>query len=417
MKSKLIGVFGFVIVIAWFIGCSISKVGHLYPQVIIVGDEALSAKQVLSTEPLFGYRKASTELFTIFTKKENNVGIPVDVFVESAKFTPWLKDAMIKLGKDPSKATFDDWFMASKSIKGWAKSAAAKPVLPLECINVVSQALCVDPTLIAYLPNTEVFKSDKPSTYVTQVSGKKVQWVEIDPKVFTAFANSYTSLSNAGDLPLSQAQQIFKYANSTMSRYPLLEKATKFEAGHVTFGVPNVYSSKEMNLIIPESISSAVNIYWVEFAISFRDISVTNIEKLIFGVTAPQEILAWELIPLRFDKEMSVTCITNSPEIKFKAGDKAIELGKVFEQTVVYKSLTAIIFAEGLQENEFSWSMVDEAVQPGAKRFIALLKVPKGKKSSTIQLQASAKTKPSYFGICQGDIISTDPKLVEITFK
>lgn len=381
---------------------------------IVVRDEELSADQILSIEPLIGYRKISPELLTV-APAGAKIGIPVDVFVESAKATPFVKGAILKAGIDPSKATLDEWYMASK-VADWriSREYLWEP-MNIKVHSKAYEDVIIDPIFVASLPETEIFKSPKPLTYVTQVGDKKVEWLEVDSEAFTTFANSYTLLSSVAHLSPSQAQKGFTDASAYMASLPFLAMAAEFKAGEVTFGTPLVYSSKEKKLVIPESIASKNDVYWIEFAVSFRDIDVSNIEKLTFGVTAPAGILALELIPLRFDREMSVTRVVSSPELKMKLGDKAVELGKVYEQQVVYKSLKPIIVADGLQENKFSWSMTDEAVQPGAKRFVALLKVPKGKESLTVLLQASAKTNPTWYA--QGNIISTEPKLLDTRLK
>jgi len=58
---------------------------------------------------------------------------------------------------------------------------------------------------------------------------------------------------------------------------------------------------------------------------------------------------------------------------------------------------------------------LEESVQPGSKKFIVLLQVPKNKKQITIQMQASGKTKSFLF--VQGNLVSTAPKLFDIVLK
>jgi len=411
-KIKLKGLIGLGLVLLVLFQFFVAH--PVYAQ-IVVGDEELSVGQILSIEPLIGYRKLSPELFTV-APREAKIGIPVDVFVASAMATPLVKDAILKAGTDPSKATLDEWYMASK-VADWRISQAHlwEPTTIKVYSTGYYEDVIIDPAFVASLPQTEIFKSAKPLTYVTQVGGKEVEWLEVDSEVFTIFANSYTLLSSIAHLSPSQAQKAFTEASAYMAPFPFLAAAAEFKGGEVTFGTPIAFSSREKELVIPESITSKNDVYWIEFAVSFRDIDVSNIEKLMFRVTAPSANLALELIPLRFDKEMSVTRVVSSPELKIKFGDKAVELGKVYEQQVVYKSLKPIIVANGLQESKFSWSMTDQAVQPGAKRFVALLTVPIGKESLIVQLQASATTKSTW--VAQGEIISTKPKLVDISLK
>ena len=126
-------------------------------------------------------------------------------------------------------------------------------------------------------------------------------------------------------------------------------------------------------------------------------------------------MLALELIPLRFDKEMNITRIASSQEIKIKHGENAVELGEFYKQQIVYKILKPTIMAHGLQENNFSWAMVDDAIHQGANRFIAILLVPKKEKSLTVNFHASTRTKSTW--LAQGNIISTTPQPVKIDLK
>jgi len=222
-------------------------------------------------------------------------------------------------------------------------------------------------------------------------------------------------LSSTAFLRPSEAQQNFVYAAASMSSLPRLKNAAQFIAGRVTFGKPTLHTSAERKLLIPDSITAASDVYWIEFAVSFRDLNTRNIERLAFGVTAPSGTVALELVPLRYDREMSTSQITSSPEIKLRVGEKAVELGKIFEQQVVFRTLRPIIVADGLQEHEFSWSLMEEAIQPGAKRFVAILAVPKGSQSLTVLFQATAITKPGFFA--QGNVIATEPVLAEIRLR
>lgn len=376
---------------------------------IVIGDEELSAAHVLSTEPLFGFRKVSGEVFKVTGAAKEKVGIPVNVFVESAKAMPRIKDKVIKAGKDPSSATLDDWYRASESVP----LTTAKMVKPMGMKVRLSaeRQITVDPHLIVSLPKTEVFKSGRPESYVIDADREKVELIKADPEAYQTFANCYTVLAKAAKLSPPKARQSFNYVSANMDSHPHLKEAAMFHGGEVTFGKPTVFSSEEKRLDLPESIIANADVYWIEFAVSFRDVEICNIEKLIFTVSADEGISALQLIPLRFDKEISKTITTSSPELK----TRYVAVGKVYGQEVVYKSLKPIIIADGLQESDFSWTLMDEAVQPGAKRFIAVLQVPKGKKLLMLNIQAGAKTKPGW--VAQGNIISTKAKLVNIKLK
>lgn len=378
---------------------------------IVIEDKDLSRGQIYQTEPLTGYRKISDDFFITVRTKKKKLGISADVFSMSAMATPWIRNEIVKTKKDLSTASLEDLFTAANSVGALKKISSERP-MTMEVELTPHRYGPIDPKLIASLPATEVFESDRPMTYPGSLEGKEMKWMKVNEKAFSAFAQAYSSLAKMKDQPLDKGGHIFLSASGAMAPYPFLSKAAEFNSGQVSFGKPIVSTSEETGLNIPRSITSKFDVYVMKFAVSFRDIDYENIEKLVFSVLGPNGISALELIPLRFDEEMSVRCIVSSPELKIKYGNKAIELGKVYEKEIIYKVLKPKIIANGLQENEFSWSMMEGSIQPGAKRFISILEVPKGREWLTLQFQASARAKSGW--IAQGDTISTKPVLIDI---
>jgi hypothetical protein len=172
---------------------------------------------------------------------------------------------------------------------------------------------------------------------------------------------------------------------------------TETVVGFASYGKPIVTTTKEEGMVIPHSIATRGDVYMVRFAISFSGINIESIEQLSFSITAPEGIIALDLIPLKFDKETSITKNISSPSVKVKYGEGAIELGEFYKKQVVYKILKPTIIAHGLQENKFSWYMTDESISQGASRFIAILLVPRKEKSLHAVLQAGARQKPTWF--------------------
>ena len=149
--------------------------------------------------------------------------------------------------------------------------------------------------------------------------------------------------------------------------------------------------------------------------VSFRDVDAAKFEKVTFSVTVPTGIIAVDLIPLRFEKGVEARRTLSSPEIKVKYGESAVEIGKVFEQQVVYTSLRPTIVAGGPQESDFSWSMMDDAMQEGARRFVAVVQVPKGRRAVSMQLQASATLRSKFFA--QGGIVAGQLRLIDVALR
>ncbi len=386
--------------------------GPLKAQVIVRNETEIPADQVAFRDELLGLRTVSPEFFEAVQRGPTKAGIPAAVFVMSASATPAVQAAVSMAGKSPRTATVGDWYLASKTAGLLDVSTATAPAV-IPATVWPGKHVPVDAVFVASLPDTELFKAEA-ALYTGRVKGYQQQYLRVNPKPLEALINSYHAMAEAKTAPASQAPKRFNTAIAALGAYPFMAKAATFSAGQITFGQPIVYTAQERKLVVPAALSAQSNVYWVELAVSFRDIEIANAETFIFRVSLPSGIIALELIPLRFDKQASVTRRVSSPEIKAQLGDKAVELGKVYEQEVVYTSLKPIVVADGLQESEFAWSLSDEAIQHGARRFIAVIQVPKGRQSVTAQLQASVKTKGWF---AQGDLVSTPPKLIELRLR
>ncbi len=386
--------------------------GSLKAQVVVNNENEIPTDQVAFRENLVGLRILSPEFFEAAQLGPTNAGIPAVVFVRSASATPAVQAAMSMAGKNPRTATVGDWYSASKTAGLLDVSTATAPAV-IPAAVWPGKYVHFDSVFVASLPDTELFKA-KPALYTDRVNGYPVQYLSVNPKPLAVLINSYQTMAEAKTAPASQAPKRFTTAIAALGPYPIMAKAATFFAGQVTFGQPIVYTAQEKKLVVPVAVSAQNNVYWVELAVSFRDIEIANAKTLIFRVSLPPGIVALELIPLRFDKEASVTRRVSSPEIRAQYGNTTVELGKVYEQEVVYTSLKPIIVADGLQESEFAWSLSDEAIQHGARRFIAVIQVPKGRQSVTAQLQASVRTKALF---AQGDLVSTQPKHIELHLR
>jgi hypothetical protein len=190
---------------------------------------------------------------------------------------------------------------------------------------------------------------------------------------------------------------------------------TETVVGLASFGKPILTTIKEEGMVIPHSITTRGDVYVVRFAVSFSGINIESIEQLSLNITAQEGIIALDLIPLKFDKEISITKNMSSPNIKLKYGETAVELGEFYKKQIVYKLLKPTIFASGLQESKFSWYMSDESINQGASQFIAILLVPKKEKSLHTILQAGARHKPTWF--TGRHIVETPPVPVKIELK
>jgi len=174
-------------------GCTSTAFPSL-PGTIVIGDDELSVDQVFSTQPMIGFRTFSSTIPEVIAPRIKATGIPADLFIESAKATPWVKGAITRAGKDPATATLDDWYLASRSTAALAMTARTQPHSTITVRPIPDHALTADPYFVSSLPETEIFKSVKPKTYVTTFEDKSIELIEVDPEAFAIFKDSYARL-------------------------------------------------------------------------------------------------------------------------------------------------------------------------------------------------------------------------------
>jgi hypothetical protein len=69
---------------------------------------------------------------------------------------------------------------------------------------------------------------------------------------------------------------------------------------------------------------------------------------LTFSVAAPPEVRALELLPLKYERETTEKATTSAPPLKIGAKGITVEVGKVFEHEVSFKSLRPTLVASRL---------------------------------------------------------------------
>jgi hypothetical protein len=184
----------------------------------------------------------------------------------------------------------------------------------------------------------------------------------------------------------------------------------------VTFGTPIVETAKDANLDIPKLISDKYDVYLVQLAMTWRELPREDLSELGFSVTAPINTIALALIPLRYGIKVEEKTETHlSPGVEV-SGVK-IDLGEVFGRDISFNYLKPTIQAFGLQENRFSWTLRDQAVQPGAERFICAIGVPKHAKRLQLTMSAHARWPPQRMYFIAGGVESSDEKAVEVPLQ
>jgi hypothetical protein len=360
--------------------------------------------------PLFGYRRFPQELFTFQKGKE--FGFPTELIYTSAAQVPEIiKEAaqkgikiydmhasdMLKLIRE-SESDHE-----SKHAPSSSASKAAKTIVPWTGLPQV------DAEFITKLVSSELVKKDY-SIFEGDLVGRNVEMVSIDRDVLRHFAIAYANLDNLKFYDPSEQINQFETVDATLAEYPALLNAAKIVFAPVSFGETFSYSAQEKGMEIPRSIRTKYDVYWVEFAVSLKDVEKGSLTEVSYNVFLPADTIALDLIPRRFGREASVVEKANTPEITIGQ----ISLGEVYGRTIAYTTLKPTIVATGLRENQFSWILTDDAVATGSYLFVGILAVPKGRKCENAGFAVSAKA-ADWFGL-QGDVASTGVIFKELCF-
>jgi len=364
---------------------------------LIVPNRHLGPEEVSATMPLVGFRKVPEELFASGSHHDRN-GIPVNWFLASTKATPSLKAAIMRGGSNPHNASLGAWYTASRKDSFCRSTATGKPDLievPIEDARVA----VADSMAISCLAGTELFGSPTVKVYETS-QPRGVQWMEANPLAFQTFSTGYAFLHQGKVTQVPDAHNRFNAANQTIAGLPLLSKTVTFRQGQVTFGRPKLLIPDEVNIGIPPSLKTERDFYVAQFAVTYSDTAMTDVESASFEVTSDGQASAAELLPLRFDAK------TVEASTRRGADPRGTVLGQLYGADIVFESLSPTIVAYGLQETRFWWTMSDDACKPGANRFVALLEVPRGLESIALTLQASVRKEGGLW--VEGGLLATE---------
>lgn len=186
----------------------------------------------------------------------------------------------------------------------------------------------------------------------------------------------------------------------------LLASALAFGLGDITLGKPLVRSAAEMSLVIPPSIQRDFDVYWVDFAVTYRDLEVSSLSEIGFNVSLPEGYSALELIPLRIGIDMSTETKLSTPEIGVEVEGVKLSLGEFYSRKVEFSYVRPTITGFGLQESSFSWSLTEEAIVSGSQRFSAIIGVPRGASELDFEISGKVRTKDTLWG--SGTIAGTN---------
>jgi hypothetical protein len=184
-----------------------------------------------------------------------------------------------------------------------------------------------------------------------------------------------------------------------------VKKVALLSDNSVTFGAPYVEASTEARLKLPKHISDSFDVYLLHLAMTWRELPRHQVDELNYYVAVPNDEIALSLMPLRYGIEVT-EATKNQLSPSLEVDGAKVELGELYGRDVSFTYLKPTIQAYGLQESRFSWSMRDQAVQPGAEQFLCAVGVPKHSKQLNLIMSASTRWTGAY--AVAGGIESTD---------
>jgi hypothetical protein len=241
---------------------------------------------------------------------------------------------------------------------------------PLPWVDAINARLIVDLASSELVPDHFI-------VYQGGIVAGAEQMVEVDRDVGQTFSIAYSSIDVSRLYDVRDRVEALQEADAQLAAYPLMFDALKVELSPISFGKPLSVPAEEQGLKIPPSISRRYDVYWLEFALSLREIRSSDVEEVLFDVRFPNDVIALELIPLLYGKERQVVQSESTPPITVAGRGAAVTIGEFYKQTVTFTTLEPTIVAVGLRESNVAWRLRDEAIRLGSQKFIAIVGVPK----------------------------------------
>ena len=295
-----------------------------------------------------------------------------------------------------------------------------------KAVNLSKDALIEEPIIVSNDPSRIKFWNaavvlnmvatkviDTQNINHIEFEGKRIAYFKINQIYKAPLVNIYTILPDIWDYKVQSIPLRLAKLRDDVKNYNELEKSLLRNMGEITFGWPIVYTAKEMNLILPHSVTRRYDVYWLEFSTTFRELSASNLTELAINFALPDGSLALELVPIFVGLPISTEKKIRTPDIGVGFRGAMVTVGEVFSRTVSYTYLKPIVEAFGLRQNRFSWTMKDEAVRAGSHKFVAVIGVPKGKDGTEIAMSAHIKSKYKFFF---GDVGGTEVHTTWVNF-
>jgi hypothetical protein len=262
---------------------------------------------------------------------------------------------------------------------------------------------------------------DTTSKIINNVNGRSISLVAVQPSYAQVLlagnetaANFKDALKAPGTNAFHSAAQQFNNMIDYSTKNKDIQSVAFMRTDTVTFGKPIVETAAEAQLKIPKQVSDNYDVYLIQLAMTWRELPRTDLDELGFSVKTPADTIALSLMPLRYGEKVEVKEGTH-PTLGVEAGGVKVELGELYGRDISFSYLKPTIQAYGLQESQFSWTMRDQAIQPGAEQFLCAVGVPRHSKELTLAISAFARWSAGWASAA--GIESSEEKLTKIPLQ
>jgi hypothetical protein len=384
---------------------------------IVIDEPSPLARTADNTLPLIGFRSAFPVLLDRrLVDKPGDVSEEAYFVPETVLIKAWMQDAKFSAAvASVSKAAPT----ASASIKQLKEAGIeiekfewlpiggdASSIRPIsfEGTKVIANEGKIDSSAIIAM--TAAGMIDLTKTYDAGYSKDQIKAVGFDAKFSNDVFKTYAGASSLSGQSFSsptydwgKTKNLVELANI---EYPIdVRKTLTFNLGNVTFGRPRLVTAKEAQFKLDKTLAASSDVYFAKFAFTAYDIPEKSIEELSFRISCGKACVAWELAPLRVMAGEEKEDTLKTPTISIKG----VEVGEMFSRTIKYTTLRPQILAYGVQEDQFSWSIKDAAIENGSHVFVAAIGVPKGTKEIRFERSIAAKTAVGW--LSEGGWVST----------
>lgn len=374
-------------------------------------DRELSTDEVLDTKPLIGLKPGDEKMFAV-DERTHQAGVPFDLFLDSMDklgLDDWKQHVTVTPGTAQAYMSAD-WTSTYKVANDNRSGINASGYSGSVWGGAKQRVGLIDAALVPSLVTWGVF-GDKPHLYLEKNVPDAPLLMSGDYASIKTLKWAYSRLQREKpDDALARAMLVAD-AYAALKVYPMLRQSVEVKVGQVTFGKPLVFSAADKHLTFPTEWLKQYRVYWIQLALTLHDLVADEITELTFLVSTPQDCIAAELAPIKVEKESETKRTLKIPEVNVEVGGIGVSVGSILGEEVTFKSLIPTLIANGLQENDFSWSMMDEAIRRGSQRFVVVLLIPKAQKKVDMKFQVNARTK-SWF--TQGDVLTTEPSIATI---